>query len=378
MHLEWLDAMNLVNQTVASTNDFSQMYEKIVGIASQIFHALDAYIAELDAGGKQLKILAHSCHKGDCSSLIGSFTPPPNGLPSGKQIDAGETAFLTRDEIGVTTDSPFGEHIRDSSLQSMIIVPLRVREQVLGFLGLEMLETVNSISREENRLLHILSTDIAQIIQNAHFLEQSRLLIAVEERNRLARDLHDSVAQAFFGIRLYANAIQMARQNNRMDDLYNHVKEMNQLAQQGQANMRLLIFQLRPPLLDAGGLPVALQSRLNAVESRAGFKIEFEASETINLTPEQEIELYQIAQEILNNIIKHAQANNVKVHIADEGGYFRMMIADNGVGFEVGTADQAGGQGLRNLRERAKRIGATCTITSAPSQGTKISVEMNR
>ena len=151
----------------------------------------------------------------------------------------------------------------------MIIIPLRVREQNVGFLGLEMLETVKSISREESHILHILSTDVAQIIQNAHFLEQSRLLIAVEERNRLARDLHDFVAQAFFGIRLYANAIQMARQNNRLDDLFNHIKEMNKLAQQGQSDMRLLIFQLRPPILDIGGLPVAVQNRLNAVEARA-------------------------------------------------------------------------------------------------------------
>ncbi len=144
----------------------------------------------------------------------------------------------------------------------MIIIPLRVQEQIVGFLGLEMLETANSISLEESHILHILSTDVAQIIQNAHFLEQSRLLIAVEERNRLARDLHDSVAQAFFGIRLYANAIQMARQNNRLDDLFDHIKEMNKLAQQGQSDMRLLIFQLRPPILDVRGLPAALQNRL--------------------------------------------------------------------------------------------------------------------
>ncbi len=113
------------------------------------------------------------------------------------------------------------------------------------------------------------------------------------------------------------------------------------------------------------------------MESRAGFKIEFEASETINLTPEQELELYQMAQEILNNIIKHAQADHVKVLITNEGGYFRMIIVDNGVGFDVENATQTGGQGLRNLRERAKKIGATCTITSAPGQGTKISVEMS-
>ncbi len=112
------------------------------------------------------------------------------------------------------------------------------------------------------------------------------------------------------------------------------------------------------------------------MESRAGIQTIIETNGTYELTPDQETELYTIAREILNNVLKHAHANQVLVRLEGESGRFSMSIQDDGVGFDLETAKQAGGQGLRNIQERAKNIGATCTIQSAPGMGTKTIIEL--
>ena len=274
-------------------------------------------------------------------------------------------------------DGTFGEHTRYSALQSIVGIPLQIREQVLGFLGLEICEEGRSFSSEEYDLLNIFATDIAQVILNARLFEQAKLSVALEERNKLARDLHDSVTQALYGINLYADAIRLARQHNKQDVIDSHTEELRKLSREAMAEMRLLIYQLRPPVLEQEGLLAALRSRLDSVETRSGIRTSFETRGTINLSNIQENELFWIAQEILNNILKHAQANEVQVQLIGEAGHFWLIVQDDGVGFDLEATEQAGGQGLRNIRERAKKINATCTISSTPGQGSKISIEMD-
>jgi signal transduction histidine kinase len=143
------------------------------------------------------------------------------------------------------------------------------------------------------------------------------------------------------------------------------------------SDMRLLIFELRPPILEKSGLAAALQSRLESVEAKAGFEASFETSATFQLTPAQEGELYRIAQEALNNVIKHAQAKRVVIRLVGESGQVRLTIEDDGVGFDPLKIGHGGGQGFRNMRERASNIGARCLFESAPGQGTKITIEVN-
>jgi signal transduction histidine kinase len=376
LHLEWLKAINLVNETVAGATDFAQIYEKVVEVAQQVFDVQDSFIAEFVLKGKQLKILAHTCRDSQHADVIGSFTTLPEGIPSPSRGQQGMLTVIARDQLS-TMDGIFGEHTRYSALQSIVGVPLQVREQVLGFLGLEICEEGRSFSSEEHNLLNIFATDIAQVILNARLFEQAKRSVALEERNRLARDLHDSVTQALYGINLYADAIRLAHQHNKQDVVDQHMEEVRKLAREAMAEMRLLIYQLRPPVLEQEGLLAALRSRLDSVEVRSGIRTSFETRGTINLTTMQENELFWMAQEILNNILKHAQANEVQVQLIGEAGRFRMMIQDDGVGFDLEAAEQAGGQGLGNLRERAKKINATCSLSSTPGQGSRISIEMD-
>jgi signal transduction histidine kinase len=139
--------------------------------------------------------------------------------------------------------------------------------------------------------------------------------------------------------------------------------------------MRLLLFELRPPVLQEHGLAAALRARLQAVETRAGLVAEFDCQAEERLPPAKEQELYRVAQEALNNVLKHAHAGRVRVHLAVANGRATLEIADDGVGFEP-SMQGAGGLGLRGMRERVERLAGTLRVDSSPGKGTCVHVEV--
>ena len=376
--VEWLAAINQVNQILADSADFTQIYEKIVRIINQLFAAKHSFIAELDGQDHQLRILEHSCHSDAHPALIGSLTTFPESVHSLSSLEQGELSVFPKDRIDAL-DGHLGRHLQVSNAQQIALVPLRLREQILGFLGLELEEAGRAITREESHLLSILSIDIAQLIEDAHLFEQSKLLIAAEERSQLARELHDSVAQALYSISLFTDATQMALEHDKIEVAKTNLGELITLSREAMADMRLLIFQLRPPALEEVGLVPALKSRLDAVESKAGIQVVFHSEGELRLSAEDEDELYWIAQEALNNVIKHAHANQVKVELMRKAGCLRLTIEDNGFGFDPDqSGPSSGGQGIRNIHERAEKIGARCRIESAPGKGTNVNIEVKK
>jgi signal transduction histidine kinase len=222
------------------------------------------------------------------------------------------------------------------------------------------------------------ANQIAIALQNAQFYKRAYTVAALEERNRLAREMHDSVAQTLYSISLFTDATRLALETNKLDVVKNHLEELVELSREAMSDMRLLIYEMRSPVLEKNGLAAALQSRLDAVESRAGFKTRFRADGELNLTSQEESELYRIAQEALNNVIKHARADQVKVELTRIDECIRLTIEDDGVGCDLSVVDHGGGQGFQNIRERAENIGARYLLESAPGQGTKVTIEVNR
>lgn len=223
----------------------------------------------------------------------------------------------------------------------------------------ELARRLNRMAREIQDLLH----DRAQ-------------LAVVEERNRLARDLHDSVTQAIYSLNLYGEAASRLLAAGDFQTAAAHLAEIRIAAQRALKEMRLLVFALRPPALEQEGLVAALQARLEAVEARAGLRVEFHAEGVERLAPAVEEGLYRIAQEALNNALKHAQASRVRVDLRREGESVLMEIADDGVGFDPGNHEGQGGLGLSGMAERAERMGARFAIESLPGGGTIVRVEV--
>jgi signal transduction histidine kinase len=211
-----------------------------------------------------------------------------------------------------------------------------------------------------------------------HLREREKAV--AEERNRLARDLHDSVTQALYGVTLYSEAAAGHLALGHTDRTAEHLQELQDTAQEALVEMRLLIFELRPPVLEELGLVAALQARLQAVEGRAGLRTEFKTNLEERPPPDVEEGLYRIALEALNNALKHAQARDIRVHLYQdepertEPALVTLEIADNGVGFDLATARECGGMGLSAMEERAAELGTNLEIESRDGVGTTVMV----
>ncbi len=198
-----------------------------------------------------------------------------------------------------------------------------------------------------------------------------------EERERMARELHDSVTQALYGLTLFADAGSQQAASGKLEPACQYLPRISETAVQALKEMRLLVYQLRPAALDDQGLVGALDYRLSAVERRAGVKAQLVADEALALPADLTEGLYGIAQEALNNVLKHAYASRVTVALHSQEGTVELSVADDGQGFDPAAVRQ-GGLGLISMRERAEKIHGTLTISSAVGQGTRVVVAVRR
>lgn len=206
--------------------------------------------------------------------------------------------------------------------------------------------------------------------------EQAEQLAVLAERQRLARELHDSVTQSLYSVTLYANAAALALAAGKVDVTASYLQELQETAQEGMRDMRLLIFQLHPPVLETEGLVAALQARLAAVEGRAGLQTEFRVEGERRLPIAIESDLYWIAQEALNNVRKHAAAQHVAVHLHFSASSITLEVLDDGVGFDRQAVPDEERGGLRTIAERTARMGGVLTYDSTPGKGTRVQIEV--
>jgi signal transduction histidine kinase len=198
----------------------------------------------------------------------------------------------------------------------------------------------------------------------------------IEERNRLARELHDSVTQSLYGMTLFAEAAARQLDTGLVPPAADNLRKLSQTAKNALEEMRLLIFEMRPPILEEEGLAAALQARLEAVEGRIGLTTQLRLEGEGDLPPGIQEGLYRIALEALNNTLKHAQASCVTISLIQEPKLTVLRIVDDGVGFDFDSAQKSGGLGLIGMKERAEQFGGQLTVKSELGKGTTVQVEV--
>ncbi|HLI05869.1 MAG TPA: sensor histidine kinase [Ktedonobacteraceae bacterium] len=204
--------------------------------------------------------------------------------------------------------------------------------------------------------------------------EQAQELAALQERQRLARELHDSVSQALYGIGLGAHTAREAIESDP-EQAKESIDYVLSLAEAGLAEMRALIFELRPESLASEGLVAALARQVAVLRARYGLTVDAELGSEPDISLEMKQMLYRVAQEALHNIIKHARASEVVLRIAKREDEITLEVRDNGRGFNP-AASYLGHLGLRSMLERVAKPGGTLSIESAPGQGTRIRVRV--
>jgi signal transduction histidine kinase len=259
--------------------------------------------------------------------------------------------------------------LRPSPYATLAGVPIPGCEGILGALVL-LGESAYLFNVEDLRLLGTLAEGLGVTIENARLRERAEAALVIEERQRLARDLHDSVTQLLYSQTLFAEGAALALQDGQQERAQHCVSRLGETTSRVLREMRLMIYRLRPDELAVLGLEGALRQRLERVERRAGIRPSLTVEEGIPLSRRQEGALYRIAEEALNNALKHAGATEVRVALTCPGPNLLLSVADDGCGFE--PARVAPGFGLQGLRERAEDLGGTLVVESQPGYGTRV------
>ncbi|HEX7003805.1 MAG TPA: sensor histidine kinase [Trueperaceae bacterium] len=205
-------------------------------------------------------------------------------------------------------------------------------------------------------------------------LERVHEQAALEERQHLARELHDSVSQALYGILLGTNAAQRQLEGDPVAAA-SALSYVEGLAQAGIAEMRALIFELRPESLEQEGLSGALSKQLDALEARHDLETETRIAGEPKLPLATKQVLYRVAQEAFHNTVKHARARRVELRLAWDENRLVLEVADDGQGFDPGQ-EFPGHLGLRSMQERVERLGGTLEIDSRPGGGTRVTASI--
>ena len=256
-------------------------------------------------------------------------------------------------------------------------VPFKSKGKVLGVANLTS-QQIRVWEQSDLDLLRAIGSQIAIAIDNARLYQQASQLAAVDERNRLARDLHNSVTQTLFSITLTAKSAR-AMYIRKPEKVEGQLDRLQNLARGALAEMRSLIFQLRPAALQEQGLVAALEKHIAALRTKETFEIDFEVKGERRLSDEHEQTLYRIAQEAFNNITKHSQATHVWVtlEIDDQGA--TLTIKDNGIGFEAESVLWPQGRSVTRSDDHAgadQTGGRAYRIESPPGNGTCICVSL--
>lgn len=347
-----------------------QVLQALVDVVVNILGADKASVQVWDPQAERLLVRAARGYSEEMIAVMSGYRPG-DGIAG--------NVFLTGRPIAIE-DARFAPPPADQiagveNIRSVLSVPLTIGGQIYGVFAMDYCQP-RTFSADDRRLFLALAQRAARAIKNARLYEQAAQAAVLEERQRLARELHDSVTQSLYSMVLLAEAGRRFTEGGDLQHASQVLAHLGQTGQQALGEMRLMVYEMRPLSLQGAGLIGALQHRLDAVEKRAGIHAELRLKGQLALPSSLEEALYRIAQEALNNSLKHAGASEAIVTVqAGETG-IELEVRDDGRGFDLPPNGDRGGMGLATMRERAARLGAELIIDSTLGQGTCVRIKI--
>jgi len=361
-----LEALYAADEMLHRSLQLDNVLRALVDLAAEILDAEKATVLVWDARHERLVPGAMRGFRDESVARM-SYAP-------GEGI-IGQVA-LTRRPIGVEdvrADPRVIRRITDpEQICSLLHVPIQVRDELFGVFGVFYCQP-RRFSGAEERLLVALAQRAALAIENAHEHQEAQYTATLHERQRLARELHDAVTQTLFAAGLNAQMLPSLWRVNPPEG-ERCLAELQRLTWGALAEMRTVLLELRPAALAEMDLPQLLKQLAQAAIARAPvLEVNVTADGERKLAADIQVALYRVAQEALNNILKHADARHVEVQLRRSSDRVELQVIDDGRGFNPRSIP-AGHFGVSMMRERMEGIGATLAIRSRPGHGTAVKV----
>ncbi|NIM95595.1 MAG: GAF domain-containing protein [Anaerolineales bacterium] len=364
-----LNALYLADEELFRHLEVDQVFEALVDIAVEILHADKGALLYWDDQASKLVVRASKGFKPETLERVefgGGEGEVGWVMETGQPVmihDVGEDPHVTK----WITEA--------EGIHSLMHVPIKGEDKVYGVFNVDYVEP-RGFGAEEQRLFEALAQRAAIAIEQAHLQDQARKTAVYEERQRLARDLHDAVTQTLFSASLVSEVLPSLWEKD--PELgRNRLRVLNELTKGALAEMRTLLIELRPYAIEEAELEELIRQLAESTTGRARIPVDVEIEGECDLSPDEKVALYRVVQEALNNIAKHANASRVTVHILCDTSKVELCVEDDGVGFgsEVVPPDHLG---LKIMRERAESIGAELSVESKPNEGTRIKLAWSR
>lgn len=380
-HIIWLTTLNQVRQTISGAADLGQAYEQLAASIAQLLDAGEVFLLGWADGGRPTVAVCRGQQGASDSDLEAVASLFDVGSALRKQLEPGLAVRFSADQAA-SLPAPLSECFREDGFKSLVMVPMIIRQVVSGVLGVAIAHPEQGFAPALADLVDTMTQDLAELTENAHLLDQTQALITADERNRLARDLHDSVTQVLFSASLVAEVLPRIWRRNPERALQS-LEELRQLTRSALADMRTMLLELRPSAVLKSPLPDLLAQLTEATTSRVRLPFQLLIEPIPPLPDDVHTTFYRIAQEALNNVVKHAQATEVIVSLRatslapDDAGdpkqIVTLVIEDDGVGFSPGMGWQEH-LGMGSMRERAAAIKASYFINSRAGHGTRVTL----
>jgi signal transduction histidine kinase len=262
-------------------------------------------------------------------------------------------------------------------LTDFLGMPIMDGDEILGELFLANKMAPGGFTGDDEELLRVLAAHAAIALVNARLYERSRELTILEERHRIARELHDSVTQKLFSMRLTADAIAALRGQDPQRATA-ELETVRRLATEVTAELRAIVVGLQPADLAGDGLDVALRKQAELLDRSHGAAVRFRGCPVPRMAAERQEAVYRIAQEALHNALRHGAPRRVDIELSNGRGTLALTVSDDGRGFDVGDAEAQARRrlGLASMRDRARAAGGRLTVNSRPGAGTTVRLEV--
>ncbi len=357
---------------IAAEHAVEPVLQKLVDAARELAGARYAAIGVPDGDGGFARFIT----SGMSDELIASLgeLPRQHGLLG---------AMLQSDRPYRTTDIRRDPRFRGwwpsahPSMSSFLGVPIVSRGEIVGAFYLTDKEAGDEFADADQALIETFAAHAGLAIENARLHERSRELNIVEERNRLARELHDAVTQKLFGVVLAAES-GAAMLGSDTAGAREQLERVRELAREAMQELRSVIVHLRPPALEAEGLAVALTKHVDVLRHAYRREIALDVSGELVVPERVEVEAFRIAQEALHNALRHSDAEHIAVALRSDDSGVTLTVSDDGSGFDTSAPEVRSRRlGLTTMAERARAAGGALAIESGPGAGTTIRLRVS-